>query len=255
MASQNPAGTFVPLPIRHGDAVRLRGPRPEEAATVVEPLTPLDAAAGVVRSFLGGVCDSDGGLIRPLEVVLLLDAATVPPGDVVPLPALVETLRGWPQLVAKLPHGAGDELIHGVLARGGSLAPLLYCRKRHVLFEARSPHTTEPLRAVEADGSVEAGEDLLPLPLLSWDGPTPDGRTPTIYAGRAGHSAVGSVASFEQLILDQGEVVKRPSVLHVYGAHALLPRGGRLQLRGRPAGGGECRGRPAGRVAVGRMAT
>lgn len=213
MASQNPASTFVPLPIRHGDAVRLRGPRPEEAATVVEPLTPLDAPIGVVQSFLGGVCDPDGRLIRPLEVVLLLDAATVPPGEVVPLPALVESLRAWPRILAGLPRDTEDELICSVLARSSPLAPLLYCRKRHVLFEARSPHTTEPLRAVEADGSVESGPELLPLPLLSWDGPTPDGRTPAIYGGRAGHSAVGSVSSFEQLILDQGEVVKRAAAL------------------------------------------
>lgn len=213
MASQNPASSFVPLPIRHGEAVRLRGPRPEDAATTVEPLTPLDAPLGVLRSFLGGVCDHDGRLIRPLEVVLLLDAATVPPGQAVPQAALVETLRSWPQVSARLMRGPEDELIHSVLAQGGLLAPLLYCRKRHVLFEARSPHTTEPLRAVEVDGSSEGGEDLLPLPLLSGDGPTPDGRTPAIYSGRAGHSAAGRVDSFEQLILDQGEVVRRAAAL------------------------------------------
>ncbi len=213
MASQNPVSPFLPLPIRHGEALRLRGPRPEEAATVVEPLTPLDATLGVLRSFLGGLCDTDGRLIRPLEVVLLLDAATVPPSELESAAALIETLRSWPQFSARLSRDPGDDLIHSVLAPGDPLAPLLYCRKRHVLFEARSPHTTEPLSAVQMDGPVEAGEELLPLPLLCWDGPRPDGHAPAIYAARAGHSAAGSVASFEQLILDQGEVVRRAAAL------------------------------------------
>lgn len=211
MISTEPTSAFIALPGRFGHAVRLLGPTAEQAASAIEVLAPLDQPVGAVQFCLGGVTSADGRLIEPIEVLLVLDPAQLPPGGMVPVATTVESLRDWPLVCAQLPGHDGEELLEEVLSETGSVGPLLYCRKRHTLFEARSPETGEPLTPAPPPAG-DPGADPIPR-LLCWDGPGDADRQPRLYGGRSMQTEAGTVAAFDQLLLDQGGVVRRTAWL------------------------------------------
>jgi len=216
VSEQNQVSAFVPLPSRHGDLLRVLGPRPQEAGVAVEPLAKLDQPLGAVQAFVGGLCTGDGRLVQPMEIGLVLDPAVVVPPDQIPVTALFEMFTGLPELLAKLPVLPGFELVREALAENSPLGPLFYCRKRHCVFEARSPNTGEALQPVPADQASPPADDsnpALPAELFCWDGPGQEGRPIAIYGGSGGSCALGDVRSLDQLTLDQGGVVRRVAEL------------------------------------------
>ncbi|MFH1746318.1 MAG: hypothetical protein ABIG44_04665 [Planctomycetota bacterium] len=206
---------FIPLPGRFGDVLRLLGPPPDQAGVAVDPFVKLDTPLGVVQSFVAGLCDARGELVLPLEIPLLLDPTAAPPGDVISLTEVLACYRGLPKLYARLPVPVGCESVRALFDDLGSVGPLLYCRKRHLIFVARSPNAAGELHAVpaEARASITEQDDGLATALLFWDGPAEDGKTPAIYCGRGGNSALGQAESLDQLILDQGKVVRHAMAL------------------------------------------
>ncbi len=208
--ARHAGSAFVPLPVRHGDVLRVLGPTPEEAAVAVDPLVKLDESLAVVQSFVAGVCDADGRLVLPVELAMVVDPATVVPDKQVPTAALLRVFNALPHLQAGLAASWGFEVLRDAIVEPRRLGPLLYCRKRHCIFAARSPNTAEPLRAVSPDqvgGVVDGGSGDLPMELLSWDGPATGNRAPAIYGGGGGQNALGTIASLERLLPDQGKVV------------------------------------------------
>jgi hypothetical protein len=208
--ARHAGSAFVPLPVRHGELLRILGPKPEEAAVAVDPLVKLDEPLTVVQSFIAGVCDAGGRLLQPVELTMVVDPATVVPDKQVPAAALLRMFDGLPELRANLPAPVGFEVLREGLAQAQRMGPLLYCRKRQCVFAARSPNTAELLRAVPADQAEGAGDlapSDLPVELLSWDGPAEGSRASAIYGGGGGRSPLGPTASLEQLLLDQGRVV------------------------------------------------
>ena len=209
MAKSETSGAFVTLPVGRGGLVRVLGPRADQAAVAVEPLVKLDEPLGVLQAYVGGVCRADGELVQPVEIMLARDPAGVPPSELVPLSAILRAFRALPELYAALPVTAGFELLCRAVAESERPGPLLYCRKRHCVFAARSPNTADALTAVpESDQEADAGG--VPLGLLSWDGPGEDGRSVALYGGGDGGSCpLGDVRSLDQMISDQGGVVRR----------------------------------------------
>ena len=59
--------------------LRVLGPRPEAAATAVDILTRLEEPFTVVQSFVGAVCNADGWIVQPIEILLIADPGTVVP--------------------------------------------------------------------------------------------------------------------------------------------------------------------------------
>ncbi|MFQ5807811.1 MAG: hypothetical protein ACE5I3_15295, partial [Phycisphaerae bacterium] len=208
---QDACTAFVPLPIRHGDMLRVLGPKSEEAAVAVDPLVKLDQSLTVVQSFVAGLCDADGQLVQPVELAMVVDPATVVPNKQVPTAAVLKMFAALPELHTALPALPGFNVLRDVIVEPRRVGPLLYCRKRHCIFAARSPNTAELLRVVPADQAERPSDDAaasdLPIELLSWDGPTDGDRAPAIYGGGGGTNASGTIASLEQLLLDQGKVV------------------------------------------------
>lgn len=195
---------YLPLPSPAAAQLRVLGPAPEQAALAVEPLSRFDRPLGPLQAHLGALCDGAGEVLGLQEIWFALDPSTLAPPLVIPPEQVVQRVRGDSRPRSTLP--------------GAPLPPLLYCRKRHVVFSARSP-AGGTLRALPpAEGPTEEG--VLPLDLLVWDGPPEDGRAPRIYGGRGGSCAAGPVAPLEQLVLDQGEVVKRAEWLHERDAAA-----------------------------------
>jgi hypothetical protein len=206
----NAGSAFVPLPRPHSDVLRVLGPRPEAAAVAVDPLTKLDQPLTVVQSFVAGLCDPEGRLVRPVELMLAVDPATVVPNKQVPTAALLRAFAELPELLARLSRPAGTEPLQQALLGPWQPGPLLYCRKRQCVFAARSPDTGRPLRIVPADQVAEvkaADGDELAMELLIWDGPSAGDRTPNVYAGRGGSCSLGVIKSLDELLLDQGRVV------------------------------------------------
>lgn len=133
---------FVPLPIPRGDVLCALGPRPDEAAAV-HPLARLDEPLTLVASFVAGVCDPGGRLLRPAEIMLVVDPATVVPDRQIPTAAVLERFDSRPALLAKLPPPAGLEILALAFPSAAKIGPLLYCRKRRCIFAARSEADTE----------------------------------------------------------------------------------------------------------------
>lgn len=201
---------FVALPQRHDGLLRVLGPKPAEAGSAVDPLVKIDQSLTVVQAFIGALCRDDGRLVQPVEIVLPVSAATVTPNKQVPASAVVRALAALPDAIEKLPAVPGFELLQQAVVANRWVGPLLYCRKRHVIFEARSPNTAE--RLTWAGKAVPAGTGDIPVELLVWDGPA-TGRDVSIYGSRGGRSALGVVLPFEQMILDQGKVAARHAEL------------------------------------------
>ena len=215
------ASAFLPLPILHGELLRVLGPLPAEAAATVDPLTRLDEPVTAVGSCLAGVCDENGRLVLPLELTLTLDPATVVPNQQVPTAAIGERYRELPPLLARMPRVPGYEMLQQALIsrpmheRGLSLGPLFFCRKRRCIFAARSPRTMELLLPMPDDRLLDAktadGESF-PTILLCWDNAAVDPDQPvdpdtSIYGGRGGSCSLGIIKSLDELITDQGRIV------------------------------------------------
>ena len=241
--SEDTASAFVALPVRTGETVRILGPEPGEAAATVDPLVKLDEPLTVVQSFIGGVCDLRGRLVRPLEIAMVVDPATVVPDERVPTSAVLERFGALPELRICMPARAGFEALRAALADDPRIGPLLYCRKRHCVFAARSPETSDLLYPVPADEATDArdgdGHEFSSW-LLSWD-VVPDavdsaeaddsvntadtavahrvgksrrkGQSPAIYGGQGGNCAAGAIASLEALTLGQGQVAEHAEKL------------------------------------------
>ena len=203
------------MPVGCGGALRVLGPPPDQAAVAVETMVAFDKPLGVLQAYLAGLCRADGSLVQPVEVLLILDPTSGGPTKEVPAAALVRAARALPSLYEKLPVVPGTDLVRKIMGRTDSIGPLLFCRKRHRLFEARSPNNAEPLGSPpssdETDHAGSDGDQLAPE-LLAWDGPA-DGTPVSIYGGAGGATAVGEAQSLEQLILDQGKVVEKATLL------------------------------------------
>lgn len=155
MVDQEPCSSaFLPLPIPHGDVLRVLGPRPADAATTVDPLSRLDEPVTVIGSCLAAVCDARGLPVQPLEVMLVLDPSTVVPNKQVSVPAVGGCFRELSKLLERMPNVPGYEVFHEALYSreiGGEeriLGPLLFCRKRRCIFAACSPRTAAMLAPV-----------------------------------------------------------------------------------------------------------
>lgn len=203
-----PASPFVVLPTDYGRLVSLLGPPPEESATAVEPLVPVEPPLGIVQPVMAALTSAAGEIIAPLEILLVGDSTSRPVGAAVPPAALIQSLRSLAKHWQRTSARPEEDLLRTAFLPPPALGPLFYCRKRHVLFEARSPQTALPLRATPpAEAPPGAAGDAPPHELLVWDGPLPE-RPPVIYGPRAGVCELGKVRSFEQMIADQGQVVR-----------------------------------------------
>ena len=212
-SSRTSATAFLPLPIPLGSVVRILGPEPAQAATAVHPLVKLDEPLGAIQAFIAGACTPDGELIQPMEI-MLIDPEAYPDCDPIPLSALFSQLNGLTEIYSKLPAASGTEILRDALGAVIPLGPLMYCRKRHMVFVARSPDTLKPLTglpasAEAADGAAVEGDSKINRGLLAWDGPAGAGQDARIYGGRGGQCDDGKVESLEQLVRDQGVVATR----------------------------------------------
>lgn len=198
-----------------GDVVRFLGPTPDEAATSVDPLVKLDRPLDVIQAVLGGICTSAGELVRPIEI-LLVDPRGLAPGEVIPVAALVDAWRSMPELYVHLPIPAGLDWIRAAFGEAHRVAPLLYCRKLHTLFAARSSRTGKPLTAIAGDhaGDGEGVHAAMSTALLSTDADGSDDEKAIRYGGTAGDCALGPVRSFDELIMDQGAIAADDPVAH-----------------------------------------
>lgn len=212
---------FVPLPIPAGEHLRLLGPNPSQAAVAVDVLTPIDTPIASISFCLAAFCSSDGELVAPLEAVLITEPGRSIERQI-PADAVVEAVGRWNDFAPALPEVPGYEWLRRMLASTTTVGPMLYCRKRHRLFVARSPRTARPLAALPRDDREKLRAEHLkqlvasnpaaarPAPaLIAWDGPAQDGQTPRLYGGRGGPCALGQIEPLERLILDQGELVRR----------------------------------------------
>ncbi|MEP0847955.1 MAG: hypothetical protein HRF50_14185 [Phycisphaerae bacterium] len=214
--STPPNTDLLPLPIPGGEFLRLAGPTPESAAVAVEIATPIDEPMTVVGFFLGAFCGSDGEIILPLEIVLAADASATTATRQVPAAAVLAALRSAAEVNARLPVPAGLEWIIGLTRAAPSTGLLLYCRKRHVVFPARSPRTGGVLASLTAAQSAELAGELggtLISELISWDGPANAGAAAQLYGGSGATCSLGKIESLEQLVLDQGGVAHHGETL------------------------------------------
>lgn len=206
MEAEKLASPFVALPLSFGAAVRILGPEPTAAAGVVDPLFCIDAPIAAARAVVGGLCDAQGDLVQPIEIWLLVDPSAVPQHRQIPARSVIRALLKLPNVLRQLSPIPGFELLREVFREPRPLAPLLYCRKRHLIFEAHSQETGAALRGVLPEHATGDGDAALPIELVVWDGPSRNSRQPRIYAASGGQTAVGTAASLEQMVLDQGGV-------------------------------------------------
>lgn len=207
MEAEKHPSPFVALPLSVGAAIRVLGPEPAEAAGAVDPLFAVDEPLGPVRAVVGGLCDADGNLVQPIELWLLADPGATPQQRQIPTRAVVRSLQELSAVMERLRGRPGFELLREIFRASLPLAPLLYCRKRHLLFEAFSPETGQPLRGVRPEHVPAVAADApIPIELVVWDGPSRDLRKPRLYAGVGGQTPLGVAESLDQLVLDQGGV-------------------------------------------------
>src|SRR5204863_4670031 len=116
-------------------------PTAAEAAAAVAPLKPIDRSHGLLQFFIGGLCSAAGELIEAVEIGLLVDPGSVPPADAIPLKdALTAALR-YAELVRARSRVAGFALEARLAHEVAEIGPTFYCRKKHSVFEARSPYS------------------------------------------------------------------------------------------------------------------
>lgn len=202
---------LLPLPIPGGEFLRLAGPSPEAAAVAVEIATAIDEPMTVVGFFLGAFCGLDGEVILPLEIVLAADASATTATQQVPPAAVLAALRSAAEANARLPVPPGLEWIIGLTRSAPGAGPLLYCRKRHVVFPARSPRTGGVLASLSPAQTAELAGELggtLVAELIFCDGSADAGVSARLYGGSGATCSLGKIESLEQLVLDQGGVVK-----------------------------------------------
>jgi hypothetical protein len=211
MEQQKAPSAFVTLPLLGGGA-RILGPDPGAAAVVVDPLVKLDNPIAVVQSFYGGICDAAGELVQPLEVLLAVDPRSVVPHKQTPTDDVLRMYRALPDGLPKMPIPAGAELAVRVVGGAASLGPLIYCRKRHVVFAARAGETAEPLRSLppeRLDGQKPRPD--LPFELLT--SPAPADEAAAVYCGGGGRVGRTVTQPLDQLLLDQVLAVRRCEAL------------------------------------------
>ncbi|MCH7872386.1 MAG: hypothetical protein IID33_11865, partial [Planctomycetes bacterium] len=207
--SRTSATAFIPLPIALGHVVRILGPEPDKSATTVHPLIKLDVPLGAFQSYIAGICTPAGELVEPLEL-LLIDPEVYPDCDPIPLSVLFSQLDELPGLYDRLSATPGSEVSRLALGAATRLGPLLYCRKRHMVFVARSPDTLKPLTGLPAgDGTGSDDGSRLDPGLLAWDGPAAADQQARIYGASGGDCELGKYEPIEQLVRDQGMVATR----------------------------------------------
>jgi hypothetical protein len=209
MTDPKPTSRFLPIP-GQPPSVRLLGPRADQAQSAARPLTPLDQPIGAVRSFLGALCDASGACLQPLELFLLQPSEA--PQDQALAAATVRALHDLSTAADAPPVPGGLRTLRELAGTGHAVGPLLYCRKRHVVFEARSPRDARPLTGVP-EGALDLAEHDTPRELLVWDGPADGPEPPRVYAARIGPGRNASPAGLDQLALDQGAVVRTAASL------------------------------------------
>lgn len=200
---------FLPLPARVGGVLRLVGPEPAEGPTAVAPLVRLDGPLGPAVSVAAALCTPDGQGAAPLEA-WLLDPSAAELGPI-PTDAVARAVAAIPGLFASAALGERPAWLATLQAGGLRLGVLLYCRKRHAVFEALAPDTLQPLvpAAVEAPAPSPASLRVEVLATVK----SADGDFIRCYGGAGGDSAIGPVQSLEQLVLDQGTVAAQIAAL------------------------------------------
>ncbi len=139
VATPPAASAWLPLPGGRADALCLLGPDPDQARTAVDLLREIDAPLTVVQALAGGVCDADGHLVEPLELLAVRPPSEVGPDKQVPQAAVLEAYLTLPALWKRLGGPLGTDALPRTCATDAPRGPLLYCRKRHRIFEAFAP--------------------------------------------------------------------------------------------------------------------
>lgn len=209
---------MLPLPIAGGAHVRLLGPTPGDAATLLDVVTRLDQPHGALQAVYACMTDAAGNFVAPLEAWLVIDPDSVPPQEQLPASAFVPRLQGWQ------PTDDSEALLAAQPLRDG---PLLYCRKRHLLFVARSK-TGAPLvwaqefldarereRIRREEGADAAEKATIALdPALAFAS-APVGSDPEaldeLYAFRVGTTPLGAALAHDDLLAAQGGFDALPS--------------------------------------------
>ncbi|TWT44615.1 hypothetical protein RAS1_10300 [Phycisphaerae bacterium RAS1] len=195
-------GPLLPLPILGGEVIRIIGPRAADAPTAVRPFIALGEPLGVVQTYLGALCSAAGQILRLVELTLVFDPAAAAPAGAIPHGDGVAALVSATAVLNALPAAFRERQVIAI-ADERPIPPLLYCRKRNMLFAARSPATLLPLSSPK--GEPAAAAHHVPPALICCDA-APDAPPTKIYAFRSGDSTCGPTEGFERLILDQGGV-------------------------------------------------
>lgn len=208
---------LVPLPLAENGAVCALGPLPGEANVAVSVVTRVEEPLGAVVALLGAIIDDAAAPVALAEFL-----ATIAPHEIAPNQqafADASLLQLPPD--GPLRIGAPDVLERTLASRaaaGGG--PLLYCRKRHCVFAARSPRTGGELaRQAGGPAAPPAAAKAIPAAWITTDWSGADGSSAD-GSGGDGNSAAGpalrysprpgdGLRTFDQLILDQGEVAKK----------------------------------------------
>lgn len=199
----------LPLPGCAGGALRLLGPDASEAPTAVAPLVRLDGPLGPAVSVAAALCTPDGRAASPLEV-WLIDPALVEPGAIPP-PAVARAVATLPRLAAAAALADRPDWLAAMQLAGIPFGVLLYCRKRHTVFEALAPGSLRGLTPAGIDGTSPPPAGIH-VELLAVD-KSPESDRLRAYGGAGGECALGPVQSLEQLVLDQGAVASQIAAL------------------------------------------
>ena len=134
-----PTSAWLPLPGGRDDRLRILGPNPDEARGAVELLHPIGAPLTVVQAVVGGLCDPHGQLVAPVELLCVRPPSEVAPDGAIPRAAILEAYTKLPAWWKRLRDPDGLDAPVRLFASPEPRGPLLYCRKRHVVFEAFVP--------------------------------------------------------------------------------------------------------------------
>lgn len=196
--------TFVPLSIGEGLFVCLQGPGASESGVAVDVLTPLDRPHGVLQSYVGGVCDASGGLLEPVEFVFAEVGRLEGFRHLISPDDLVGRL-GIQRSVVSARYVEGGRTAAGVLCAWAQVVgPLYYCRKKRAVFTGRSRLGGSVFSGVP-DGE---GRSAKGWTFVLWDAESGVGADAVVYKPSGGATPVGKGRTLEQLVMDQGEVVR-----------------------------------------------
>lgn len=194
---------LVPLPLAAGGAVCALGPMPSETNVAVSVVTRVEEPLGAVVSLLGAITDCGGAPIALAEFL-----ATVDPREIAPNQrAFADAALAQMPRTGPIRIDASDPLEAALTDAGADAGgPLLYCRKRHCVFAARSPRTGRELTVFAPPTDAPASAAAAASAWITWDGGGDAGAgEPIRYSARASDG----IRTWDQLILDQGVVAQK----------------------------------------------